>query len=113
LPQLTHVQDIKDRYRTILDLGSGSGHISKFLTPDLAERLIQVEMSRKLLTGAGEITSSAGLAQRDNRTTAEVPTETVIMDEEHLKLKPDSVDAVLSSLSLHWVNDLSGNNNYI
>ncbi len=32
----------------------------------------------------------------------------VVGDEEFLPFKDESIDAVLSSLSLHWVNDLPG-----
>ena len=33
-------------------------------------------------------------------------TRQVLQDEEHLPFEPESFDAVLSSLSMHWINDL-------
>ena len=32
----------------------------------------------------------------------------MVVDEEALPFEPNSIDAVLTSLSLHWVNDLPG-----
>lgn len=32
----------------------------------------------------------------------------VLADEEYLPFQPNTFDAVLSSMSLHWVNDLPG-----
>uniref|UniRef100_A0A3Q1FW96 Arginine-hydroxylase NDUFAF5, mitochondrial n=1 Tax=Acanthochromis polyacanthus TaxID=80966 RepID=A0A3Q1FW96_9TELE len=38
----------------------------------------------------------------------EVPTRCVVVDEEFLPFKENTFDLVLSSLSLHWINDLPG-----
>lgn len=38
----------------------------------------------------------------------EVPTISVIADEEFIPFPDKSIDLVFSSLSLHWVNDLPG-----
>ena len=45
---------------------------------------------------------------RDKDLKYEVETTRVVGDEELLPFKEDTFDAVLSSLSLHWVNDLPG-----
>jgi NADH dehydrogenase [ubiquinone] 1 alpha subcomplex assembly factor 5 len=37
-----------------------------------------------------------------------VEVERRVVDEELLPFEEDSIDAVVSSLSLHWVNDLPG-----
>lgn len=37
-----------------------------------------------------------------------VPTERIVMDEEHLEFSQNMFDCVLSSFSLHWVNNLPG-----
>lgn len=42
---MLNLQDIKKRFPTILDYGSGSGHISKFLDDELARKIIQVDDS--------------------------------------------------------------------
>lgn len=38
----------------------------------------------------------------------EVEVERIVVDEEHLPFEENSLDAVVSSLSLNWVNDLPG-----
>ncbi|XP_054051670.1 arginine-hydroxylase NDUFAF5, mitochondrial isoform X1 [Rissa tridactyla] len=43
---------------------------------------------------------------KKNTVESEIPTFNVVADEEFLPFKEDTFDLVLSSLSLHWVNDL-------
>eukprot|EP00112_Aurelia_sp_Birch-Aquarium-sp1_P023323 Seg690.12 transcript_id=Seg690.12/GoldUCD/mRNA.D3Y31 product="Arginine-hydroxylase NDUFAF5 mitochondrial" protein_id=Seg690.12/GoldUCD/D3Y31 len=85
--------DVSRFFPVALDLGCGKGHISKHLTKDNVGVLHQCDMSQGML---------------DRCTTQEVPTISVLADEEDLPFEGDSFDAVLSSLSLHWVNDLPG-----
>lgn len=37
-----------------------------------------------------------------------VQVERKVVDEEYLPFKEDSLEAVVSSMSMHWVNDLPG-----
>ncbi|KFP12495.1 NADH dehydrogenase [ubiquinone] 1 alpha subcomplex assembly factor 5, partial [Egretta garzetta] len=74
-----------------LDLGSGRGYIAQHLTKETIEKLIQVDIAENALKNAVE---------------SEIPTVNVVADEEFLPFKEDTFDLVVSSLSLHWVNDL-------
>jgi NADH dehydrogenase [ubiquinone] 1 alpha subcomplex assembly factor 5 len=38
-----------------------------------------------------------------------VPVERIVADEEKPPFEPESQDAILSCLALHWINDLPGN----
>ncbi|KAI9011131.1 S-adenosyl-L-methionine-dependent methyltransferase [Gaertneriomyces semiglobifer] len=87
--------DIKRRFSTVVDLGSGAGHIAKFLDKDLVDDLIMYDMSEALL-------------HRDEGTAYEVPVRRIVGNEELLPFEENSLDAVISSLSLHWVNDIPG-----
>ncbi len=93
-------EDIADRleviprpFKKILDIGSHTGEVEAELRsrPSIAERLgvvIKSDLSPKFATQSGELSVAA--------------------DEEFLPFKPASFDAALSSLALHWVNDLPG-----
>ncbi|XP_056212981.1 arginine-hydroxylase NDUFAF5, mitochondrial isoform X1 [Falco biarmicus] len=85
------VFDIPRTFPLALDLGSGRGYIAQHLTKETVEKLIQVDIAENALKNAVE---------------SEIPTVSVVADEECLPFKEDTFDLVVSSLSLHWVNDL-------
>uniref|UniRef100_A0A8C7JYY9 Arginine-hydroxylase NDUFAF5, mitochondrial n=1 Tax=Oncorhynchus kisutch TaxID=8019 RepID=A0A8C7JYY9_ONCKI len=70
-----------------LDIGCGISHI--------AEHLYKVAFNEKSLRNTRE---------------SEIPTRCVMADEEFLPFKENTGDLVVSSLSLHWINDLPGIN---
>lgn len=81
-----------------MDLGAGSGHVSKHLDTDICQSVLNCELSEKLLF-------------RDQHLSKESQVSVVKyqqMDEEHLTFPPNSLEAVVSSMSMHWVNDLPG-----
>ncbi|KAJ8473153.1 hypothetical protein ONZ51_g8045 [Trametes cubensis] len=90
-------QDIKRKFQTVLDLGSGSGHFSKLLDSETTGKAILLDSSEKLLN-------------RDPDTAFDVEVERIHADEENLLqvIPPNSQEAIVSCLSLHWVNDLPG-----
>ncbi|XP_054146103.1 arginine-hydroxylase NDUFAF5, mitochondrial [Melozone crissalis] len=85
------VFDITRTFPLALDVGSGRGYIAQHLTKETVEKLIQVDIAENALKNAIE---------------SEIPTIKVVADEEFLPFKEDTFDLVVSSLSLHWVNDL-------
>ncbi|KAI8971083.1 S-adenosyl-L-methionine-dependent methyltransferase [Pilobolus umbonatus] len=74
--------DVKRDFNTVVDLGSGCGHIVKHVTKDMMKKLVMCDMS--------------------------VEVERRVVDEEGLPFERDSLEAVVSCLSLNWVNDLPG-----
>ncbi len=78
-------RDITRDFQNIVDLGCHGGELAQHL-PE--KTVIQQDLSRALLEKA------AG--------------PRVQADEEALPYRPQSLDLVLSNLSLHWVNDLPG-----
>lgn len=92
-------QDVVMRLETILrrfpvavDLGARNGHFFKALSESDAraniDTLIETDLSGRMLTG------------RD--------TLRIVADEERLPFGDHSLDLVVSTLSLHWTNDLVG-----
>lgn len=104
------LQDIKRSFPNTLDLGANSCNIARALTapnPDPA-----VETSPPLSNRIGSLTcidTSHALLHRDaddefnNQISIQ---REVIPDLESLPYEANTFDAVLSSLSIHWINDL-------
>lgn len=87
--------DIKRKFNHVVDLGCGRGYVSKHITADNVEKLTMCDLSPLMLeqaTGPEE----------------GVEVKRLVVDEENLPFEPESVDLFISSLNLHWVNDLPG-----
>ncbi|RCI17215.1 hypothetical protein L249_2246 [Ophiocordyceps polyrhachis-furcata BCC 54312] len=103
---------ISRRFPRALDLGANSCNIARALaqnkidgsvpdSPPLSSRigqLVAAESSEKLLYRDAD----------DEFNTKLNITRTVLEDEESIPFEAQSFDLVLSSLSLHWINDLPG-----
>jgi NADH dehydrogenase [ubiquinone] 1 alpha subcomplex assembly factor 5 len=89
-------------FKTALDLGAGTGHIRRALGGrGGVERLIEIDSS------AVAIAASAARARAEPA--SDFVVERMCADEQApLPVEDGSVDLVMSSLSLHWVNDLPG-----
>ncbi|XP_072030985.1 arginine-hydroxylase NDUFAF5, mitochondrial-like [Amphiura filiformis] len=88
------IRDVARKFPVALDLGCGRGHIAKHLDEEMVGKLYLCDMAEKMLEQAEPMEG--------------IPTVKVIADEEFLPFKENSLDLVVSSLSLHWVNDLPG-----
>lgn len=83
------LDDITRTFPLMLDLGCHGGEIARALTPKTGvETLIQADLSPAMACRAGGVSLCA--------------------DEEFLPFARESLDAVVTNLSLHWVNDLPG-----
>ncbi|ORE02989.1 S-adenosyl-L-methionine-dependent methyltransferase [Rhizopus microsporus var. microsporus] len=105
--------DIKKDFDTVVDLGSGSGHIIKHATKDMMKKLIMCDMSEKALFRDKDVAYEGKHFAAFSKTIISnkiisVPVERLQVDEEKLPFPENSLEAVVSSLSLNWVNDLPG-----
>lgn len=87
--------DIKRKFKKALDLGCGRGHVAKHMCSDSIEEVILSDLSPSFLEQA-------------NTTDELIKVQKQVMDEETFSFEPNSLDLIVSSLSLHWVNDLPG-----
>lgn len=87
--------DIKRTFKCALDLGCSRGYVAKHVISESVEKLIMCDSSQAYLSQA--VGPEEGVA-----------VERLIVDEENLPFESDSLDLVISNLSLHWVNDLPG-----
>ncbi|XP_053621919.1 arginine-hydroxylase NDUFAF5, mitochondrial [Plodia interpunctella] len=88
------VFDIKRTFKNAVELGASRGYVSRHFLPDSVEKVTLCDTSQthldKAIVGDG------------------VTVEKRVMDEENIDLPENSVDLLVSSLALHWVNDLPG-----
>ncbi|XP_061436717.1 arginine-hydroxylase NDUFAF5, mitochondrial-like [Lethenteron reissneri] len=83
--------DVSRMFPMALDVGAGRGYIAQHLNKETVELMIQTDTTHDAL-------------RRPLAT--EVETRCVVADEEFLPFPTDTFNLALSSLSLHWVNDL-------
>lgn len=97
---------IRKKFETILDLGSGAGHIVSYLSRAKNEH--ENQFSRKI----GRLIMadvSENILNRDNLSeTYDFILEKVCMDKEIPSFPENSMDVVITNLYMHWVNDLPG-----
>ncbi|XP_040837757.1 arginine-hydroxylase NDUFAF5, mitochondrial isoform X3 [Ochotona curzoniae] len=85
------VYDIARDFPLALDVGSGRGYIAQHLNKETVGKFFQTDIAENALKNSLE---------------TEIPTVHVLADEEFLPFRENTFDLVVSSLSLHWVNDL-------
>ncbi|XP_053194620.1 arginine-hydroxylase NDUFAF5, mitochondrial [Scomber japonicus] len=87
------VYDVARTFPLALDIGGGKSHIAEHLSKEVVERLFLTDISETTLK---------------HRRPSEIPTQCFLADEEFLPFPENTFDLVMSSLSLHWINDLPG-----
>lgn len=101
---------ITKQFPRVLDFGSGAGHLEKVIadpeTPD--SELIQSRLGKITMVDSSEKMLYRDIDHDFNK---KLDVERIVDDEEDLSadlFKPNSFDAVLSNMSMHWINDLPG-----
>ncbi|MTI10919.1 methyltransferase domain-containing protein [Curvivirga aplysinae] len=84
--------DVSRNFDLALDIGCHSGEVHHWLQncPEKVKHLIQCDMAEAYAK------------------TANARAASFVANEDLLPVKPESLDLVISNLSLHWVNDLPG-----
>jgi NADH dehydrogenase [ubiquinone] 1 alpha subcomplex assembly factor 5 len=107
------LEDIHETYAfdEAVDLCSGNGHLRRALAGGRGgvRRLLELDSSPAMLaaSAADEAASrTSGTAEEDEEEELEV--ERREMDDECPRLEVASTDLIMSSMALHWVNDLPG-----
>lgn len=109
-----HDQDINRHFSRVLDLGANSCNIARALVQDNPDPDPALPISEPLSTRITELVaadSSESMLYRDADDDFNKKlniTREVIDDEETIPYEPGSFDLVMSSMSLHWINDLPG-----
>ncbi|KAK2757203.1 NADH dehydrogenase [ubiquinone] 1 alpha subcomplex assembly factor 5 [Arachnomyces sp. PD_36] len=102
--------DIKRQFPQVLDLGANSCNIARALTtPNPDPELPTSPPLSSRISNLTCVETSHPLLHRDASLpfNSSIPiTRTVIPNLESLPYEPETFDAVLSSLSIHWINDL-------
>jgi len=114
-PILILLQDINRKFDNVLDFGANACNVARVLSqpPDVSGYdVVPPSAKEPIASRIGHLTSadsSSTLLHRD----ADLPfnkelsmTREVLGDEETLPYDSNTFDAVLSSLSMHWINDL-------
>lgn len=106
--------DIRRHFPRALDLGANSCNVAKALVRENPDPDPDVTESPPLSTRIGELIATDSSETRlyrdaDHEFNNKISiTRQVVVDEETIPFEPESFDLVLSSLSLHWINDLPG-----
>ncbi|CAG7864929.1 unnamed protein product [Brassica rapa] len=95
---LDRLEDCKKSFPSALCLGGSLGAVQRLLRGRGGiEKLIMMDTSHDMIKSCRD-------AQDDNS----IETSYLVGDEEFLPIKESSVDLIISSLGLHWTNDLPG-----
>uniref|UniRef100_A0A7S1U990 Methyltransferase type 11 domain-containing protein n=1 Tax=Phaeomonas parva TaxID=124430 RepID=A0A7S1U990_9STRA len=109
---LDRLEDIQRDFPLTLDLGCGLGHIRKALleVPGAGgiEHLVEVDASAGMVEYCRREAAAEANPNSEDEDEGAIELRHAVVDEEFLPFQDNSFDLVLSSMSMHWVNDLPG-----
>jgi len=99
---IDRLEDVNRNFKRALDLGCGRAHVgiaaNKLLQRDKVHSLLQVDQAAPIIDAAKRRCEEEGVLQAAFD----------VVDEERIPFQNEEFDLVVSSLALHWVNDLPG-----
>ncbi|CAK9209194.1 unnamed protein product [Sphagnum troendelagicum] len=105
---LDRLEDCKRMFPTALNLGGALDHVQRMLHGRGGiERLISMDTSVDMIGRSKRLAAMDGVTGEEAKRSA-LENMQIIADEEYLPFQAGSLDVVISSLGLHWVNDLPG-----
>lgn len=99
--------DIDRNFPLAVDLGRHTGQIAQNLPHGKVGQLIQTDFTFEMLSSCG-LTAGSQAMGGDTGVKRRYDALKLQCDEEFLPFADNSLDAILSAFSLHWVNDLVG-----
>ena len=84
--------DVKRTFKNAVDLGASRGYVTNNVLGETVEKLTACDISPSMLK---HVKGTPGL-----------DFNTKVLDEEKFDFEDNSLDLVISNLSLHWINDL-------
>ncbi|CAM6105621.1 unnamed protein product [Calypogeia fissa] len=102
---LDRLDDCKRTFPTALNLGGASHQVHRLIGGrGGVENLISVDLSKDMIEKSAELRAT----QEQGDISSRIEDMHVVADEEFLSFGDGCFDVVISSLGLHWVNDLPG-----
>lgn len=97
---------VSRQFNEVIDLGSGAGSIERMMCEDNSD----ASLVRSRIGSITMVDSSAECLYRDENLpfNSLLNLQRVVADDETYLSNENSVDAILSNMSLHWINDLPG-----
>eukprot|EP00941_MAST-03F_sp_MAST-3F-sp1_P000777 g777.t1 len=105
------LDDLTREWPVAVDLGCNAGHCLKYVKDHgNIGHIINLDMSRAMLRRAQKAGHDDAVERVENgfAEAAAHRSSYAIADEESLPLQDNSCDLIISSMSLHWINDLPG-----
>ena len=93
------------KFNDAVDLGCGTGHMRRAMAGRGVGRLLECDLSSAMLAASAADAAASGAGAEGDAPMLVTQRE---LDDEMPLLEKESADLIVSSMNLHWVNDLPG-----